>query len=54
VYGLGSTPRPYSADDLPRDILGEGIVLRTGPNASTVLITISRHGIFAGDYVEME
>ncbi len=54
VYGLGSTPHPYAADDLPRDILGEGIVLRTGPNASTVLITNSLHAIFAGDYVEME
>jgi hypothetical protein len=54
VYGLGSTPVPYSKDDLPRDILGEGIVLRTGSNAATVLITISDRSIFAGDYVEIE
>jgi hypothetical protein len=54
VYGLGSTPRPYSGDDLPRDILGEGVVLRVGPNAATVFITVSQQAIFAGDYVEME
>ena len=54
VYGLGSTPIPYTKDDLPRDILGEGIVLRTGPNAATVLITASEQEIFAGDSVEIE
>ena len=54
VYGLGSTPRPYKWDELPRDVLGEGIVLRTGPNSATVFITNSQREIFAGDYVELE
>ncbi len=54
VYGFGSAPERYKWDDLPREILGEGIVLRTGPNASTVLITLSLREIYAGDYVELE
>jgi len=35
-------------------VMGEGIVLRTGPNSSTVQLTFSREEIFAGDYVELE
>ncbi len=54
VYGFGSTPVAYHWDDLPRQVMGEGIVLRTGPNSSTVLLTNSRDGIFVGDYVELE
>jgi hypothetical protein len=54
VYGFGSTPIVYQWDDLPREVLGEGIVLRTGPNSSTVLLTTTREEIFAGDYVELE
>jgi hypothetical protein len=53
-FGFGSTPKPYTWADLPRDILGEGIVVRVGPNASTVLITASKRDIYAGDYVEVE
>lgn len=54
VYGFGSTPVKYEWEDLPREVLGEGIVLRTGPNSSTVLLTTARQEIFAGDYVELE
>ena len=54
VYGFGSTPVKYQWDDLPRQVLGEGIVLRTGPNSSTVLLTTAREEIFSGDYVELE
>ena len=39
---------------MPREDLGEGVVLRTGPNSATVLITFSLREIFAGDYVELE
>jgi len=53
-YGYGSTPVAYQWNNLPRQILGEGIVLRTGPNSSTVLLTDVRFEIFAGDYVEIE
>jgi hypothetical protein len=54
VYGYGSAPVAYQWDNLPRQVLGEGLVLRTGPNSSTVLITISREEIYDGDYVEVE
>lgn len=54
VYGFGSTPVAYQWDNLPRQVIGEGIVLRTGPNSSTVLLTNSRREVFAGDYVEVE
>lgn len=54
VYGYGSTPVAYQWDNLPRHVLGEGIVLRTGPNSATVLLTASRQEIFVGDYVEVE
>jgi hypothetical protein len=54
VYGFGSAPGAWQWMDLPREILGEGIVLSVSPNASTVLITDSLREIFAGDYVEVE
>lgn len=54
VYGYGSTPIAYEWDNLPRQVLGEGLVLRTGPNSATVLLTIARQEIFDGDYVELE
>ena len=54
VYGFGSAPVAYEWNNLPRHVLGEGIVLRTGPNSSTVLVTTTRQEIFVGDYVELE
>jgi hypothetical protein len=54
IFGFGSSPRPYAGAELPRDVLGEGVVLRVGKNAATVLITLSEKEIFPGDYVELE
>jgi len=54
MFGYGSTPQRYSWNDLPREILGEGIVLNASHNSSTVLITFSSADIYAGDYVEVE
>jgi hypothetical protein len=54
MLGFGTTPRPYVWSELPRDVLGEGVVLRVGPNAATVLVTISQREIYPGDYVEIE
>jgi hypothetical protein len=53
-FGFGTAPVAYKSTDLPRSILGEGIVVRVGPNAATVLVTVSQRDIFAGDYVELE
>jgi len=44
----------YSWEGLPREILGEGIVLRVSGNTATVMITAVRREIYAGDYVELE
>ncbi|HXQ25361.1 MAG TPA: hypothetical protein VN822_03030 [Candidatus Acidoferrales bacterium] len=52
--GFGRVPTKYNWNNVPREDLGEGIVLRTGPNSSTVLITFSLREVFPGDYVEVE
>jgi hypothetical protein len=54
AYGFGAVPSSYDWSNTPREVLGEGIVLRTGPNSSTVLITFSTREVYAGDYVELE
>jgi hypothetical protein len=54
LYGFGSAHTKYSWRDLPREIIGEGIVINEGPNASTMLITYSTLEVYAGDYVEVE
>ncbi len=54
VYGYGSVPTKYKWDNVPREVLGEGIALRVAPNSSTVLITYSLREIWSGDYVEIE
>jgi hypothetical protein len=54
VYGFGSAPQRYSWNDLPREILGEGIVFNVSRNSSTMMITVSSSEIYAGDYVEIE
>lgn len=54
VEGFGSAPAGISPKDLPREILGEGVVLRATPNAATVLITLSLREIYDGDHCEVE
>ncbi len=54
LYGFGSAPARYSWNDLPREVLGEGIVINTSRNSSTMVITLSTIEVYAGDYVEIE
>lgn len=54
VYGFGSVPAKYKWDNTPREVIGEGIVLRTGSNSATVLTTFSLREFYVGDYVEIE
>jgi hypothetical protein len=54
AFGYGAAPGHPNPKDLPREILGEGVVLRATPNASTVLITFSLREIYDGDYCELE
>jgi len=39
---------------LPREILGEGIVINVNRNSSTMIITFSSIEVYAGDYIEIE
>jgi hypothetical protein len=54
LYGFGSAPQRYEWNDLPREVLGEGIVLSVSRNSSTIMITFTSIEVFAGDYVEIE
>jgi hypothetical protein len=54
IYGFGSTPTRYEWKDLPREVLGEGIVLNASRNAATVYVTFSSADIYTGDNVEIE
>jgi hypothetical protein len=53
-YGFGEAPAKYNWSNVPREDLGEGVVLRTGPNSATVLVTFTLREVFPGDYVEIE
>lgn len=54
IYGFGSAPRRYEWNDLPREILGEGIVINVSPNSCTMFVTYTTIDVYAGDYVEIE
>jgi hypothetical protein len=54
MYGFGTDREHFTWKDLPREVMGEGIVVRVGPNAATVLMTHARREIFVGDYIEIE
>jgi hypothetical protein len=54
LAGFGTVPKKWNWSNVPREVLGEGVVVRTAPNSSTVLITFSLREMFPGDYVELE
>lgn len=54
IFGFGKTPKPYLPADLPREVLGEGVVLRTSPTSATVLVMHCLREIYSGDWVEIE
>ncbi|GAC1624705.1 MAG: hypothetical protein PVS2B2_16590 [Candidatus Acidiferrum sp.] len=54
IFGFGSAPQRYVWKDLPREVLGEGIVLNVSTNSSTIFITYTTAEVYAGDYVELE
>ena len=54
IYGFGSSPVKYQWKDLPREVLGEGIVLNASRNSATVFVTYSSAEIYPGDNVEIE
>ncbi len=54
VFGFGHTPVRWSPGDVPREVLGEGVVLRTTPTSASVLIFNELREIYLGDWVEVE
>ncbi|HTS12433.1 MAG TPA: hypothetical protein VMH00_09980 [Candidatus Limnocylindrales bacterium] len=55
TFGLGAAPsKKWDWNNTPREVLGEGVVVRTGPNSATVLLTFTLREIYSGDYVELE
>ncbi len=54
IFLFGSTPKPYEPKDLPREVLAEGVVLRTSPTSATVLVMYSLREVYMGDWVEVE
>lgn len=54
TYGFGGVSKKYDWSNVPRESYGEGLVLRTGPNSSSVLITYVEGQIYSGDYAELE
>jgi len=54
MWEFGKTPVPYKWNDLPREYLAEGVILRASENASTVFISQSLKQFYHGDYVELD
>jgi len=54
VFGFGQTPQRWWSKDLPREVLGEGVVLRTTASSASVLVFNSLREIYLGDFVEVE
>jgi len=54
VPGYGSASGHYADKNLPREVLGEAVVIRATPNASTVMVTYSIRELYVGDYCEIE
>jgi hypothetical protein len=54
MYGFGTTPVKYKWNDMPRDVIGEGIVINVSHNACTIFISYSKIDMYAGDYAEIE
>ncbi len=50
VYGFGVTgdKKKWNWTNTPREVVGEGVVLRTGTNSSTILTTYSLRDFYVG------
>jgi hypothetical protein len=54
MTGYGEAPGKYEPKDLPREIIGEGLVLNVTKNAATVVLTYTSVPAYTGDLVEVE
>jgi len=54
VLGFGSTPQHYHPQDLPREVIGEGVVLRVTKTTASVLVYNELREVYIGDQAEIE
>ncbi len=54
AFGYGAVSKDFKPDNTPREVLGEGIVVRTSENSSSVIVTFALRELYAGDSVELE
>jgi hypothetical protein len=54
VEGFGHTPIRWRPEDVPREVLGEGVVLRTTPTSASVMVFNALLEIHIGSYAEIE
>lgn len=54
IWEFGKSPQPYASRSLPREVLGEGVILRVTPKAVTVFVMHSLREVYLGDFAEIE
>ena len=54
VFGFGKTPVHWGPEDVPREVLGEGVVLRATATSASVLVFNSLLEIYLGAFAEVE
>jgi hypothetical protein len=54
LAGFGADPKKYNWTNVPREVVGEGVIVRTGTNSSTMLVTFTVDEVYVGNYVELE
>jgi hypothetical protein len=54
VEGFGSAPRHYGPADLPREVIGEGVVLRVTKTSASVIVFNELREVYLGDNAEIE
>jgi len=54
VDGFGKTPVRYRSSDVPREVIGEGVVLRVTKSSASVIIFNELREVILGDQVEIE
>jgi hypothetical protein len=54
VFLWGGTPTHYGPHDLPREVIGEGVVLRVTKTSASVMLYNMLREVFIGDRAEIE
>ncbi len=54
VFLWGSTPKHYGPQDLPREVIGEGVVLRVTKTSASIMLYNLLREVYIGDQAEIE